>query len=228
MSDLVFTLSPTQAAFVNSEAHIVQLKGPMGEGKTHAGVAGMLGHAQRLGLPVMTGALVRDSHQNIKSFTAPDIERILGPKWVTFHDDCRKMVVHTTPRVELDLFGADNLQKFQGLAGSFIWLEEPAPVEEKANAGIPKKVFDISVARAARQQGGTPRVQITQNPADEDHWTEELALSPRVYAVDEETGVEIIYELFDIPYRDNRFLSNIARVANLAAFKDEDVVELKI
>lgn len=220
--DLVFDPSPTQDAFVNSNAHIVMLVGPMGEGKTYAGVFGMIRHAMRCGRDIRA-ALIRDTHQNIKISTAPDIAEILGPH-VEFKDDYKKMIIRSIPKVECDLFGIDDqaaLSKLQGPQYACIWLEEPAPIIAKANAGLPKGVFDLSIARAARQAKTTLRVQITQNPADEDHWTEDLFHRPRVYASDPVTGAEIIKECFRIPSRENTHLNALTRAANIAAFQDD-------
>lgn len=229
MSGLVFDLSPTQYAFVNSDAHIVQIKGPMGEGKTVAGIAGCYAHAQRCGGPIR-GALVRDTHQNIKTSTVNSIRDILG-KYAHFSDGCKKVTFfakQNTPCVELDMFGVDgegSLSKLQGPEYAIIWIEEPAPIEEKANAGLPKAVFDIAIARAARQTGRKPRVQITQNPSDDDHWTSALEYAPEVYAdyTDPGTGevFQILLACFNIAPGENQYLSGLTRAANRAAFKDD-------
>lgn len=221
-NDFVFEFSPTQERFVFSDAHVVMLMGPMGEGKTFAGVGGLIAHAQRCGRDIR-GALIRDTHQNIKISTAPDIKQILG-NLVTFHDDYKKMVIHSTPKVEVDLFGIDDpasMSKLQGPQYAIIWLEEPAPIVEKANAGLPRGVFDMSIARAARQAGTILRVQVTQNPADEDHWTEEVSHGPKVLARDPESGAEIHLEVFRIPRGENKKLNRLARAANIAAFQND-------
>lgn len=221
-NDFVFDFSPTQEQFVFSDEHVVMLMGPMGEGKTYAGVGGLIAHAQRCGRDIR-GALIRDTHQNIKISTAPDIAQMLG-NFVTFHDDYKKMVIHSTPKVEMDLFGIDDpasMSKLQGPQYAIIWLEEPAPIVEKANAGLPRGVFDLSIARAARQTGTTLRVQVTQNPADEDHWTEEVAHGPRVLARDPDTGAEIHLGVYRIPRGENKKLNPLARAANIAAFSND-------
>jgi len=222
MSDLVFDLSPTQSAFVHTDAHIVILKGPMGEGKTFAGVAGLIRHAERCQKDIR-GALIRDTHQNIKISTSPDIQEVLG-KFVTFKDDYKKMIIHSTPKVEMDLFGIDDpaaLSKLQGPQYAIIWLEEPAPIKEKANAGLPREVYDLSIARAARQRDTILRVQISQNPADEDHWTEEVANEPEIVAEDPASGLKIVKKVFNIPYGENKYLAPMSRLANIAAFKGD-------
>ena len=215
-------LSETQDAFVHCDAEVAILMGPMGEGKTFAGAISLVRHAARCGRPIR-GALVRDTHQNIKISTAPDIREMFGSR-VSFHDDDKKMIIHSTPRVEMDCFGIDDeasLSKLQGPQYSVIWLEEPAPIIEKANAGLPYEVFEMALARAARQQGTLMRLQITQNPADEDHWTEELANGPDILAVDPETGFEIRKQIFRIKYRENKFLNPQARAAHIAAFSKD-------
>ena len=219
---LVFDLSPTQSAFVHSDAEIVMVMGEMGSGKTYAALVAVMAHAVRCGRPIR-GALIRDTHQNIKISTVPDIQEVLGNR-VTFHDDYKKMVIHSTPRVEMDLFGIDDpasLSKLQGPQYALVWLEEPAPIIEKANAGLPKDVFDMAIARAARQTGTKMRVQISQNPADEDHWTEELANAPEVYAEDPETGFQIRKEVYRLSFAENKHLNPQTRAANIAAFQHD-------
>jgi len=225
--DLTFDLSKTQYEFVVSKAHIVQLMGPMGEGKTVAGVAGAIAHAQRCGKDIRA-ALVRDTFQNIKTSTLPDMRDYLGSRLQT-SDGGKKAVILSNPRVELDLFGIDDeasISKLQGPQYAMIWLEEPAPIYEKANAGLPKEVFKLAIARASRQRGTVIRVQITQNPADEEHWTSSLIDEPRVYAEFEDpvTGEisRIIKECFFIPPGENKYLSGLTRAATLAAFKGDE------
>jgi len=224
--NLVFDLSPTQYDFVTCNSHIVQIIGPMGEGKTYAGVAALIAHAQRCGTNIRA-ALVRDTFQNIKTSTIPDIRDYLGA-WVQFTDGSKKMIIKSTPRVECDLFGIDDeasISKLQGPQYACLWLEEPAPIYEKANAGLPKDVFNMAIARAARQRGTIPRVQITQNPSDEDHWSNQLAEEPDEYIQMEDPNsgelITIFKKTFWIPRGENKHLSLLARAANLAAFKDD-------
>jgi hypothetical protein len=220
--DLLFDLSPTQSKFVHTDAHIAMLMGPMGEGKTFAGTAGLLRHAQRCGKPIRA-ALIRDTHQNIKISTVPSLKEILGG-FVDFHDDCKQMEVHSDPKVTADLFGIDDpasMSKLQGPEYACIWLEEPAPIIEKANAGLPRDVFDLAIARASRQKGTLLRVQVTQNPADEDHWTEDVANSPGVYEEDVASGMQILKEVYRIAYGENTYLNPLSRLANKAAFRNE-------
>jgi len=225
-SDLIFDLGPTQAEFVTSDAHIAQVISPMGEGKTFSGIAGMIYHAQR-NRQALRSALIRDTFQNIKTSTIPDIRDCLK-EWVRFSDGGRAMTIMSEPRVHCDLFGIDSeadISKLQGPQYGLIWLEEPAPIYEKANAGLPIGVYRMALARVARQSGTIPRLQITQNPADEEHWTAELADEPHEYTqiFDENTGqwVTVYKETFRIPRGENKFLSPIARAMNEAAFKGD-------
>jgi len=221
IDDLQFDLSPTQYQFAVSDAHICMLVGPMGEGKTFAGTVALIVHAARCGIPIF-GALIRDTHTNIRKSTAKDMKAYLG-EHIQFRDQEREATIKTDPPVHLDLFGIDDqasLSKLQGPQYSIIWLEEPAPIYERANAGLPKEVFMMAIARAARQTGTKMRVQITQNPADENHWTAKVAEEPDEYLTAED-GTVIYKKLFRIPRGENTHLSPIARAANMAAFKDD-------
>ena len=228
MPDLEFEYGPTQTEFILCNDHIVQLNGPMGEGKTFAGVGACIYHAQRCRRNI-EGALVRDTFQNIKTSTLKDFKEYLGGL-LDVTDGGKHVTIKCEPQVDLDLFGIDDeasISKLQGPQYAIIWLEEPAPIYEKANAGLPREVFNLAVARAARLRNTVPRVQITQNPADEEHWTSLMSEEPDgEYARYEDpvTGeVSIITKrTFNIPRGENRFLSGIARAANIAAFKDDD------
>lgn len=193
---------------------------------TFASVAGLIAHAQRCGKDIRA-ALIRDTFQNIKTSTIPDIHDYLG-SWVQFRDGYKKMIIKSTPRVEVDLFGIDDeasISKLQGPQYSIIWIEEPCPIYEKANAGLPREVFNMALARASRQRGTTMRVQISHNPGDADHWSSLLADEPEEYLniQDETTGewTTITKKTFWIPKGENTYLSLLTRAANMAAFKDD-------
>jgi hypothetical protein len=221
-NDLFFDLSPIQSKFVHSDANIVQLKGPMGEGKTYCGGVACVRHAQRAKMAIR-GALIRDTHTNIEISTIISLKETFG-SYVSFHKDNRVMKIRCNPEVEMDLFGIDDpasLSRLQGPLYSFVWIEEPAPIIDRANAGVSEDVFRMCVARAARQSGAPMRVQITQNPAEETHWTEMLANAPYIYEQDVETGDVITKKTFDLPYGENKYLNKIARLANKAAFKND-------
>jgi hypothetical protein len=218
---LKFSLSPTQLDFVRSRYNINHLTGSMGEGKTFSGVAALIYHAADCGIN-LRAALVRDTHQNIKTSTVTSIQEILGD-FVTFKDNYKKMYIKTRPSVEVDLFGIDDpasISKLQGPEYGLIWLEEPAPIHERANAGLPKEVFDLALARCGRQKGSKPRLQITQNPGDENHWTTELMDYPEDYMVADD-GTVITKRTFHIKKGENIHLTSVQRAMNMAAFKDD-------
>ena len=220
---LNFKLGPTQLAFVQSTDQIVQLMGPMGEGKTFAGAVALPVHARRCGMDIRC-AIMRDTFQNIKTSTIPDLQDYFK-SWIKFSDGMRKAIITTKPKIEIDLFGIDDeasISKLQGPQYALVWLEEPAPIFEKANAGLPKEVLNLAIARAARQRGRAMRVQITQNPADEEHWSEQFADEPHEYAAytDPDTGevFTIFKTTFRIPPGENKMLSGMTRAALYAAF----------
>jgi hypothetical protein len=227
-NDLIFDLTPTQTKFVYSRAQIAQLVGAMGEGKTFSGVAGLIHHARRCQelnmIPgwALQSAIVRDTHENIKTSTVKSITEILGD-WVIFRDNYKKMIIRTKPAVECDLFGIDDpasISKLQGPEYGCIWLEEPAPVHERANAGLPKEVFLMAIARAGRQPGAIPRLQITHNPGDDKHWTSELIDDPEDYMVADD-GTVIVKHNYRIPRGENVHLTSLQRAMNQAAFKGD-------
>lgn len=221
--DIVFQLSPTQSDFVHSTAHINHLTGPMGEGKTHCAVARIIAHAYRCKLRVpLRAAIIRDTHVNIKTSTAVSITEILGDRAV-FKDDYKKLYIKAQYPIECDLFGIDDeasISKLQGPQYGTIWLEEPAPIYEKANAGLPFEVFSLAISRCGRQAGTIPNLQITQNPGDEEHWTSKLIDEPEDFMV-ASNGTVITKKTFHIQKGENTFLSAVQRAMNMAAFKND-------
>lgn len=231
----------TQDSFIRSKATVAALIGPQGEGKTWAGAIAMWHKGQqwkrKTGQP-MPGAIIRDTHSNIKRMTVPAITKSFSHQGVgtliDWSDDYHKLrsLDHS---LEIDLFGMDDLgalTRIQGAEYAFIWIEEPAPMIERANAGISQEVFDACVSRVARaintvheEMGLLPRLQITMNPADEDHWTfHELIEDPR-FPSDEFPKLSI--EVFNIPYLENPYQSDISRQATRAAFKNDTGLHMR-
>jgi hypothetical protein len=174
-------LSRDQQRFVLSKAPIVAFIGPEGEGKTYAGLCACLSHAQRQGS--LRAALIRDTLENIKSKTIESIQKAVltiaeannipqfAESWDYAGDG--KLIRNRGLDIKIDCFGANELGDLTRLHGgewNLIWLEEPAPTYATATAGIPEYVFNACVTRSQRGQG-KGRLQITMNPADEDHWT---------------------------------------------------------
>lgn len=222
IKNLDFMLSPTQTAYVFSDATINVIVGNTGEGKTHASIAAMPVHAERCGRPIRA-AIVRDTHENIKSSTARSIQEAFEdfPQLIKFKNDFKQLTIFSEPRVEVDLFGIDDLaslSKLQGPEYAFIWLEEPAPIADKSNAGLSIEVFRAALVRCARQKGTRPRLQISMNPADKEHWTyKELIEAPDVlpdYPL-------ITKKVWFIKYGENQHVSEASRQAVKVAYKDD-------
>ena len=209
--ELKFSLA--QYDFIHSTATIVALIGPQGEGKTFAGFWGLAYHAQKFGTKPMKGALIRDTFENIKNMTIPSIIKASDNNAV-FESGGKKMKWYNA---DIDLFGIDDLaslSKLQGAEYTFVWLEEPAPIAAKENAGLREEVFDTALSRTSRQTGAIPRLQITMNPADEEHWTyNKLVLDP---INDEHTKTEV----FHIPYGSNWIIEDWQRDIVKQAYRD--------
>lgn len=209
-----FDLSPTQTEYVFSNATVNVLVGNTGEGKTHASVVAMPYHAARCGRPIRA-AIVRDTHENIKTSTARSIQDVFidDPGYIRFRNDFRQLTIKSDPPVEADLFGIDDLgslSKLQGPEYALIWLEEPAPMADKVNAGLKEEVFNAALVRAARQRGTIPRVQVSMNPADEEHWTYKRFIE----APDVDPELPLITKrVWFIKYGENRYVSEESRQA---------------
>jgi hypothetical protein len=153
---------------------------------TFASVVAMLVHAQR-NKKAIRCAIVRDTHENIKISVVRAIQEIFPRSLYDFKNDFKQLVIKSEPHVFCDLFGIDDLaalQKLQGPEYSLVWLEEPAPMSDKANAGLSEDVYNAALIVCARQKDTIARLQVSMNPADQDHWTyrrflEEPDIDPR-------------------------------------------------
>jgi hypothetical protein len=217
--------SENQQRFIFSDDIIVVLYSNMGEGKTFAGVWGMVRHAQR-NKQLIRCAIIRDTHENIKTSTVPSIKKALDfvrPGLYTFKNDYKQLIINTDPPVLADLFGIDDdaaLSKLQGPEYALIWLEEPAPIIDRKNAGLPESVFNAALSRCARQDESIiPRLQITMNPADQDHWTYvRLIDAPRI--LDPECPL-VTKSVFRLIPGENKHLSMLARQTTSVAYKGD-------
>ncbi|MCL6622934.1 MAG: phage terminase large subunit [Syntrophobacterales bacterium] len=220
--ELRFSLTPTQRAYVESDAVVNAIIGPMGDGKTYASIAAIIRHAQRCGGPIRA-AIIRDTLENLKNSTVQSFFDVFKqyPHLLKFRDEFKKLTILTSPRVECHLFGIDDpvaLSKLQGPEYALVWLEEPAPIVERMNAGLSEEVFNAALARCARQAGTIPRLQISMNPADEDHWTyRRLVLEPDVNP----DFPLITKRVFFVPYGENIHLKAEARQATMAAYQHD-------
>jgi hypothetical protein len=215
-----FELSPTQTAYVNSPCMVNVIYSSRGEGKTFSSIIAMLVHAQRNQKPIRC-AIVRDTHENIKISIVRAIQEIFPPSLYMFKNDFKQLVIKSEPHVFCDLFGIDDLaalQKLQGPEYSLVWLEEPAPMSDKANAGLSEDVFNAALIVCARQTDTIPRLQVSMNPADQDHWTYRRFFEEP--DVDPENPL-ITKAVFAVPYGDNDNLSDQARQAVKVAYKND-------
>lgn len=209
-------------AYAKSDAIVNVLIGNMGEGKTYASVAAMICHAKRCKRPIRA-AIVRDTHENIKTSTAVSIREMFddAPEMIRFADDYKKLTIFSEPPVDVRLFGIADLgalSKLQGPEYALIWLEEPAPMSDRCNAGLSVEVYRAALVRCARQKGTKARLQISMNPADEDHWTyTELIDSPEILPEYPLVSKQVFY----MQYGENKHLSAVARQAVQAAYKDD-------
>jgi hypothetical protein len=207
-----FNLSPTQYDFVESQAEVVALIGPQGEGKTFAGGARVIRWASsRPKDRPLRGCLIRDKGTNIRDHTIPSLLKAFGhlTKIKPLSSSSWKWI---GPKLETTMFGIDSLSdlsRLQGPEWDFIWLEEPAPIIGGASSGLSEEVFTIGYSR---MRGGNSKkwLQVTMNPADEEHWTY------RYFETDPLPSTEV----FHIPYQENVYLSEADRQRVVAAFRD--------
>jgi hypothetical protein len=227
MAELEFldSFSPIIKDFIISEKTITVLVAGLGEGKTFGCIAAILHHAgickDFYGVAPIKVAIIRDTLENIKHSIVPSIQefyQIFAPdnptKYYRFKDEYKQLTLLGDPRIEVDLFGIDDpasLEKLKGSSAySIIWLNEPAPIISKANAGLSEEVYKVSVVRAVRRKGTPGRVLIDMNPGDQEHWTyprliEEEDFDPRFPLVQK--------QVWRVPYGDNVHLDEEARQA---------------
>lgn len=119
-------------------------------------------------------------------------DRLEIPGWCVYH-----------------LFGMDrpaDADKVQGWQGGALWIEEPCPAAD-VSSGISSDV--LLAATSLRQPGVKPRVQITMNPGDTQHWVYTKLLDRA-----EESGLSVAY--FKIPPGENPHLPPGYRESNRA------------
>lgn len=215
-------LSSTVEAYAYSEAVVNIIYSSRGEGKTVGSIAALFIHAQRNGKPIRT-AIVRDTHENIKISTARSIEDILPNGLYKFKNDFKELTIFSDPPIHCDLFGIDDLaslSKLQGPEYALIWLEEPAPMSDRSNAGLLEEVFNAALIACTRQTGTIPRLQVSMNPADQDHWTYKRFFEDPLVDLDNPLVTKAI---FAVPYGENKFLPEVSRQATKAAYKHDKV-----
>jgi len=218
--DLKFDFSPTISDFINSTKVITILIAPLGEGKTFGCIGAMIAHAKRCGVPIRC-AIVRDTLENIKLSIVPSIQEFFQevPQAYRFKNEFKELTIFSTPRVDVDLFGIDDpasLGKLQGSSAyTLIWLNEPAPIADKCNAGLSVDVYRNAVIRAVRHTGTPGRLIVDMNPADESHWTyQEFILEP-----DYDPEFPLIQkQVWHVPYGENAKLKQESRQAAMKMY----------
>ena len=229
IDDLVINLSKTQDDFCFSDAVVNLIYSSKGEGKTFACIISMIYHAKRCGRAVRW-AIVRDSHENIKISTVRSIMDALPIGYYKFRGDFKHLEIFSDPPVSVDLFGIDDLasvSKLQGPEYAGIWLEEPSPISDAANAGLSEEVYSAALASCARQKGTTPRLQISMNPGNEDHWTfRKFFVDPVVIDAGSELMRDpdnplITIKVFRVPVGENKNISEVARQATRSAYAND-------
>lgn len=214
-------LSPTQEEFIFSDAMVNALISNTGEGKTFASIVALPLHAARCPLPPnqpLRVAILRDTHQNIKMSIVPSIKETPIAPLCKFHDDFKVLTIKTPTPVEAHLLGIDDpasLSKLQGPEFGLIWINEPCPIIDRANAGIAEDVFNLSLVRCARQKNTIPRLQIDMNPGDTGHWTYKRLIEDRVLDPDNPL---ITKKVWFIPYGENIHVNEVSRQAVKAAY----------
>lgn len=216
--DLLSKFSPTIRSFIESEKTITILVASLGEGKTFGCIGCMIYHAGLCGVSIRC-AIVRDTLENIKLSIVPSVQEFFEEffpdnptKMYRFKNEYKELSIFTNPRIEVDLFGIDDpasLGKLQGSSAySLIWLNEPAPIADKANAGLSEETYNVAGIRAVRRKGTRGRLIVDMNPADDEHWThrrfiEEDDFDPQYPLVQK--------EVFFVPYGENKHLKEESR-----------------
>ena len=208
---------------------ITILISPAGEGKTIGCIATLFAHAERCGRSIRV-AVIRDTFENIRISVIPSFqqffEKVLkvpwGP-WLKIKDEGRELLLRGNPyNILVDCFGIDDPQSLGRLQGTTafdaIWINEPAPISAKKNAGVSEEVYNAAVLRCVRGAGSTGRLMVDMNPADEDHWTyrrfiEEPDVNPDFPLVRK--------KVFRIPYGENQHLEAIERQAAALAYQHD-------
>jgi hypothetical protein len=223
IQELNVDFSPTVKDFIRSTKTIKILIAPLGEGKTFGCVGAMLQHADRCGCNIRC-AILRDTLENIKLSIVPSIQEFFQdcPQAYRFKNEFKELTIFGKYRIDVDLFGIDDpasLGKLQGSSAyTLIWLNEPAPIADKANAGLSREVYQVAVIRALRHKG-TPGVLIVDmNPADEEHWTyKEFILEP-----DFDPAFPLVQkQVWHVPYGENQQLKQEARQAAMKMYAND-------
>lgn len=163
---------------------LILIESSRGEGKTSAGVIAHLVLADTLiraglaaRLPYIT-AVVRDTHVNLLRTTIPtfrELGRMGLPLRIVGQGDEAVIEQDGLETNRFVFFGLDrpaDADRLQGFTCGSLWIEEAAPAAD-FSGGVAPEALGIG-ATSVRQPGVPPRILLTQNPADDDHWTVHL------------------------------------------------------
>jgi hypothetical protein len=227
--DLLEKFSPTCKDFIVSTKTITVIIASLGEGKTFACIGALIGHAGRCGQPIRC-AIVRDTLENIKLSIVPSIQEFFSEffpdnphKMYRFKNEFKELTIFTNPRIDADLFGIDDpaaMGKLQGSSAySLIWLNEPAPIADKANAGLSEETYNVAVIRAVRRKGTPGRLIVDMNPADEEHWTHRRFIEEEDY----DPNFPLVQkQVWFVPYGENAHLKEESRQAAKKMYANDE------
>lgn len=206
----VYVPSPTVEQFIQAvregpvdEMRVLILRSSRGEGKTSGALWACVALAERLlqeapqVLPLRVG-VVRDTWTNLErtSFLTFRENAQVGLR-LEFLKGGHEAEISTSagPLVHFWFFGLDTKEDVDNLSGftcGVFWLEEVAPAAGVAS-GIPASALGVG-GTSVRQTGVPPRILVTMNPPDKNHW---ILRVEQILAEQNLTGVRV--EHFVIP-----------------------------
>ena len=186
MPPIEWKFGPNALGYIHSTAQIVALFGAPGTHKSFASIEAILAHQLRCGTDIRI-AIIRDTLENIRISVVPSFYEFFqeDPTQVVFKNENKELRINLGDghHIHADLFGCNDpadLQRLQGASSwSLIWINDPAPMTERGNAGVPEVVYDHAAYRSTRKSNSPSRLQIDMNYAEETHWTyRRLILEP--------------------------------------------------
>jgi hypothetical protein len=225
MEPISWKYGPNALGYIHSTAQIVALFGPPGTHKSFASIDAILAHQLRSGSDIRI-AIVRDTLENIRISLVPSFYEYFATalNQVHFKNEYKELLINLSSghKIEADLFGVNDpadLQRLQGAsAWSLIWINDPAPMTERGNAGVPESAYEHAAYRAMRKSGTPGRLQIDMNYAEETHWTyRRLILEPDIDPESPDIRKEVFHTNYDEVQAHNIEAEQMAR----RVFKDE-------
>jgi hypothetical protein len=196
---------PTARAYIHSPAQINALFGPPGSHKTFASIEALIVHQLRCGCNIRCG-IIRDTLENIRISLVPSFYEYFkqDPTAVQFKNEYKELRINLKDgfHIDADLFGCNDpsdLQRLQGASSwDCIWINDPAPMTSRGNAGVPEWVYDHAAYRSTRRTGTPSRLQLDLNYAEELHWTfKRLVLEPDIVPEAPDIVKRVFYTNYD-------------------------------